>query len=142
MQLLTFQALPSPSRVLWRFICHSNVFLGKMPVQGEPGYSGQDIVVYSVSNKRCASVSLSFSTSQCACVCAYDGALQYHKFMVIEMAESFGGKRSQFDSAAKRSHYSICTRWRTGATGKHLKANDLIKASQASPLTRCIKAIC
>lgn len=28
------------------------------------------------------------------------------------------------------------------ATGKHLKANDLIKASQASPLTRCIKAIC
>ncbi len=29
-----------------------------------------------------------------------------------------------------------------GATGKHLKANDLIKASQASPLTRCIKAIC
>lgn len=27
-------------------------------------------------------------------------------------------------------------------TGKHLKANDLIKASQASPLTHCIKAIC
>lgn len=29
-----------------------------------------------------------------------------------------------------------------GATGKRLKANDLIKASQASPLTHCIKAIC
>lgn len=29
-----------------------------------------------------------------------------------------------------------------GVTGKHLKANDLIKASQASPLTHCIKAIC
>lgn len=29
-----------------------------------------------------------------------------------------------------------------GATGKHLRANDLIKASQASPLTHSIKAIC
>lgn len=29
-----------------------------------------------------------------------------------------------------------------GAAGKHLRANDLIKASQASPLTHSIKAIC
>lgn len=46
----------------------------------------------------------------------------------------FCGKKGhpiQFALSAKR-----------GATGKHLKANDLIKASQASPLTHCIKAIC
>lgn len=114
MQLLTFQALPSLSRVLWRFICHSNVFLGQMPAQGEPEYSGQDIVVYSVSNKRCASVSLSYSTSLCACVCAYDWAMQYHKFMVIEMAESFGGNAVNLILRQKRSPYSICTRWRSG----------------------------
>lgn len=41
-----------PIEGLWRFICHSNVFLGTMPTQGEPGYSGQDIVVYSVSINR------------------------------------------------------------------------------------------
>lgn len=80
-----------PIEGLWRFICHSNVFLGKMPAQGEPRYSGRDTVVFSVSDKSCVSVSLSYSTSLRACVVCVCGGGQYHKFMVIEMAESFGG---------------------------------------------------
>lgn len=51
----------------WCFICHSNVFLGNMPAQGEQGYSGQDVVVY----KRCVCVFIVLSyTSACMCLCA------------------------------------------------------------------------
>lgn len=103
-----------PIEGLWRFICHSNVFLGKMPAQGEPRYSGRDTVVFSVSDKSCVSVSLSYSTSLRACVvCVCGGGGQYHKFMVIEMAESFGGNAVNLILRQKRSPYSICTQWHT-----------------------------
>lgn len=84
-----------------------------MPAQGEPGYSGQDIVVDSVSNKRCVSVSLSYSTSLFASACAYDGGTQYHKFMVIEMVESLGGNAVNLILLQKRSPYSIGTQCHT-----------------------------
>lgn len=132
-----------PIEGLWRFICHSNVFLGKMPAQGEPRYSGRDTVVFSVSDKSCVSVSLSYSTSLRACVVCVCRGGAISQIYGNWNGRIFWGKCSQFDSAAKKGHpIQFALNGIRGATGKHLKANDLIKASQASPLTHCIKAIC
>lgn len=60
-----------PIESLWRFICHGNVFLGTTPTRGEPGWSGQDKVVRSVSNSRhlevcsCVTILLSISARVC-----------------------------------------------------------------------------
>lgn len=110
------------------FICHSNVFRGKMPTRREPRNSGQDL-------------SLSLFPFAHTCLCAWQ-RLQYHKFMVIEMAECLEGNAVNLILQKRRSVYSICTQCHTQHDRKHLKVNDLIKASQASPLTQCIKAIC
>lgn len=63
MQLPDLSGPAEPIESSWRFICHGNVFLGKTPTRGEPGWSGQDIVVCSVFKpqdaSRCAPVSLS-----------------------------------------------------------------------------------
>lgn len=96
-----------PIQRLWRFICHSNVFLGKMPTLGEPGQSGQDTAVGLDNASPCV------TPHQCgACVCAYKAeGMQYHKFMVIEMAQSFGENAVDLIPQQKRSPYSICTQW-------------------------------
>lgn len=75
------------------------------------------------------------------CVCMRGGAIS--QIYGNWNGRIFWGKCSQFDSAAKKGHpIQFALNGIRGATGKHLKANDLIKASQASPLTHCIKAIC
>lgn len=91
-----------PIEGLWRFICHSNVFLGKMPAQGEPRYSGRDTVVFSVSDKSCVSVSLSYSTSLRACVVCVCGGGAISQIYGNWNGRIFWGKCSQFDSAAKK----------------------------------------
>lgn len=61
--------------------------------------------------------------------------------MVIEMAESFGGNAVNLILLQKKGHpIQFALNGTRGATGKHLKANDLIKASQATPLTQLHKS--
>lgn len=63
MQLPDLSGPAEPIESSWRFICHGNVFLGKTPTRGEPGWSGQDIVVCSVFKPQDA--------SRCALLCHY-----------------------------------------------------------------------
>lgn len=64
--------------------------------------------------------------------------------MLIETEKPFWGEKQSigFGGENEVDRFNLHSTAHEGATGKHLKANDLIAAAQPPPLTRCIKAIC
>lgn len=99
MRLLTFQGLPSPSRVC-----------------------GVSFVTVMSSSERCQCKGSQGTVDKIRWSSVFFFActrwriwqrMQYHKFMVIEMAESFGGNAGNLIPRQRRSPYSICTQCRT-----------------------------
>lgn len=126
-------------RGLWRFICHSNVFLWKMPAESQ----GTVDKLWHSERNICFFVSILLHMLRWCVRTGVGGGLGSHKVMVIEIVESFGGEMQSIWFRRKKGHpIQFALSGIRGVTGKHLKANDLIEASQASPLTHCIKAIC
>lgn len=111
-QLLTFQALPSPSRVC--SVSFVTVMSSSERCQRKESRGTVDKIQWS-SVFQTKAVFLCHCPILHLCVhvlCVYAGG-QYHKFMVIEMAESFGGNAVNLILRQKRSPYSICTQWHT-----------------------------